>query len=429
MKSTIEKLSSNKVKLYIEVEAEKFEEGMKKAYKKMVGRFNIPGFRKGKAPRKIIENYYGGEEIFYDEALQAIFPEVYGEAIAEHNVQPVDRPDLNVTEIGTGKVLKMECEVFVRPEVTLGGYKAIKVEKEEVTVSDDDVMAEITRIRERNARFVEVTDRPAKLDDQVNINYAGFLGEEQFQGGTAEKYDLTLGSGQFIPGFEDQLVGAEVGADVDVNVTFPEQYHSEELAGKAVVFHVHVNSITEKEIPELDEDFVKEVSETANNVDEYKAEIFGDLMTKASQQADMAFENEVVEKVVDCAEVDIPEAMIEDAIDNMMREMEMRLMYQGMRLADYYKYTGQNEEAVREMYKPQADQRVRVQLVLEAVKAAEGIEASEEDIDAELAKLADQSKQSVEELKKTLTEEDFTYFRNASAVQKTVDFLKETCKA
>jgi len=428
MKSTMEKLSSNKVKLYIEVEAEKFEEGMKKAYKKMVGRFNIPGFRRGKAPRKVIENYYG-EEIFYDEALQAIFPEVYGEAIAEHNVQAVDRPDLNVTEIGTGKVLKMECEVFVRPDVKLGDYKAVKVEKEEIKVSDDDVMAEITRIRERNARFVEVTDRPAKLDDQVNINYAGFLGEEQFQGGTAEKYDLTLGSGQFIPGFEDQLVGAEVGADVDVNVTFPEQYHSEELAGKAVVFHVHVNSITEKEVPELDEDFVKEVSENANTVDEYKAEIFGDLMTKASEQADVAFENEIIEKVVDSAEIDIPEAMIEDAIDNMIRDMEMRLMYQGMRMADYYKYTGQSEESVREMYKPQAEQRVRTQLVLEAIKDAEGIEASQEDIDAELSKLADQSKQSLEELKKTLTEADEKYFKDASAVQKTVDFLKETCKA
>lgn len=428
MKSTIEKLSSNKVKLNIEVEAEKFEEGMKKAYKKMVGRFNIPGFRKGKAPRKVIENYYG-EEVFYDEALQAIFPEVYGEAIAEHNVQAVDRPDLNVTEIGTGKTLKMECEVFVRPDVTLGDYKAVKVEKAEVTVSDDDVMAEITRIRERNARFVEVTDRPAKLDDQVNINYAGFVGEEQFQGGTADNYDLTLGSGAFIPGFEDQLVGAEIGADVDVNVTFPEQYHSEELAGKAAVFHVHVNSITEKEVPELDEDFVKEVSETANNVDEYKAEIFGDLMTKATERADVEYENEVIEKVVDTAEMEIPEAMIEDAIDNMLRDMEMRLMYQGMRLADYYKYTGQKEEDVREMYKPQAAQRVRTQLTLEAIKAAEGIEASEEDIDAELTKYADQSKQSLEEFKKQLSDGDLNYFKEATGVQKTVDFLKETCKA
>ena len=428
MKSTMEKLSSNKVKLYIEVEAEKFEEGMKKAYKKMVGRFNIPGFRKGKAPRKIIENYYG-EEIFYDEAVEAIFYEVYSAAVAEHNVKPVDRPNVNVTEIGSGKGMTLVCDVFVRPEVNLGDYKTIKVEKGEVTVSDDEVMAEITRIRERNARFVEVTDRAAKLDDQVNINYAGFLGEEQFEGGTAEKYDLTLGSGAFIPGFEDQLVGAEVGADVDVNVTFPEEYHAENLAGKAVVFHVHVNSITEKEVPELDEDFVKEVSETANNVDEYKAEIFGDLMTKASQQADVAFENEIIEKVVDAAEMDIPAAMIDDAVTNMLRDMEMRLMYQGMRMADYYKYTGQTEESVREMYKPQAEQRVRTELTIRAVMAAENIEASEEEIDAEIAKLAEQSKKGIEDLKKDLTEQDMEYFKDVAAVQKTVEFLKETCKA
>ena len=428
MKSTFEKLSSNKVQLTIEVGAEKFEEGMKKAYKKMVGKFNIPGFRKGKAPRKIIENYYG-EEIFYDEAVEAIFYEVYSAAVAEHNVKPVDRPNVNVTEIGSGKGMTLVCDVFVQPEVTLGDYKAIKVEKGEVTVSDDEVMAEITRIRERNARFVEVTDRAAKLDDQVNINYAGFLGEEQFQGGTAEKYDLTLGSGAFIPGFEDQLVGAEVGADVDVNVTFPEEYHAENLAGKAVVFHVHVTSITEKEVPELDEDFVKEVSETANNVDEYKAEIFGDLMTKASQQADVEFENQIIEKVVDAAEMDIPAAMIDDAVTNMLRDMEMRLMYQGMRMADYYKYTGQTEESVREMYKPQAEQRVRTELTIRAVMAAENIEASEEEIDAEIAKLAEQSKKGIEDLKKDLTEQDMEYFKDVAAVQKTVEFLKETCKA
>ncbi|MDO4355307.1 MAG: trigger factor [Clostridia bacterium] len=428
MNCTVEKLSSNKVKLSFEVEAEKFEEGMKKAYKKMVGRFNIPGFRRGKAPRKIIENFYG-EEIFYDEAFQAVFPEIYAQAVAEHDVKVVDRPDVNITEIGTGKPMKVECEVYVRPDVTLGDYKAVKVEKEAVKVSDDDVTAEITRIRERNARFVEVTDRPAKLDDQVNIDYAGFLGEEQFEGGTAEKYDLTLGSGAFIPGFEDQLVGATVGSNVDVNVTFPEEYHSKELAGKAVVFHVKVNAITEKEVPELDEDFVKEVSESANTVDEYKAEVFGDLMMKAEERAEADFENEVLEKVVEGAEMDIPDAMIEEQVDAMLRDMEMRLMVQGMRLADYFKYTGQKEAEVREMYKPQAEQRVRTQLVLDAIRAAEGIEPTEEDVDAELAKYADQSKKSMEEFKKDLTEEDLNYFKEATSVQKTIDFLKETCKA
>ncbi len=428
MNCTVEKLSSNKVKLSFEVEAEKFEEGMKKAYRKMVGRFNIPGFRRGKAPRKIIENFYG-EEVFYDEAFQAVFPEIYAQAVAEHDVKVVDRPDVNITEIGTGKPMKVECEVYVRPEVTLGDYKAVKVEKEAVKVSDDDVMAEIARVRERNARFIEVTDRPARLDDQVNIDYAGFLGEEQFEGGTAEKYDLTLGSGAFIPGFEDQLVDATVGSNVDVNVTFPEEYHAKDLAGKAVVFHVKVNSITEKEVPELDEDFVKEVSENANTVDEYKAEVFGDLLMTAEERAAADFENEVIDKVVEGAEMDIPDAMIEEQVDAMLRDMEMRLMVQGMRMADYYKYTGQKEEEIREMYKPQAEQRVRTQLVLDAIRAAESIEPTEEDVDAELAKYADQSKKSIEEFKKDLTEEDLSYFREATSVQKTIDFLKEICKA
>ena len=272
MTTTFEKLSSNKVKLTFVVEPEKFEEGIKKAYHKMVKKINIPGFRKGKAPMKVIEAHYG-EGVFYEDAFDAIFPEIYQEALKEHNVEVVDRPDLDVQEIGRGKELKFTVEVFVRPDVELGAYKNLGIVKTVDEVTEDDVMADVERARDRASRWVEVTDRAAKLDDQVNINYAGFLGEEQFAGGTADNHDLVLGSGSFIPGFEDQLVGAEIGADVDVNVTFPEQYHSEELAGKAVVFLVHVNNIREKEMPELDEDFVKEVSETANTVEEYKAEI------------------------------------------------------------------------------------------------------------------------------------------------------------
>ena len=288
MTSTFEKLSSNKVKLNFTVEPEKFEEGIKKAYQKMVKKINIPGFRRGKAPMKVIEAHYG-ESVFYEDAFDAIFPEIYQAALTEHNVDVVDRPELDVEQIGRGKELKFSVEVFVRPDVTLGAYKNLGIVKTVDEVTEDDVKAEIERARDRAYRWIEVTDRAAKLDDQVNINYAGFLGEEQFQGGTAENHDLILGSGAFIPGFEDQLVGAEIGADVDVNVTFPEQYHSEELAGKAVVFHVHVNSIREKEMPELDEDFVKEVSETANTVDEYKAEIRERLESQAENRAESAF--------------------------------------------------------------------------------------------------------------------------------------------
>ena len=424
MTSTFEKLSSNKVKLNFTVEPEKFEEGIKKAYQKMVKKINIPGFRRGKAPMKVIEAHYG-ESVFYEDAFDAIFPEIYQAALTEHNVDVVDRPELDVEQIGRGKELKFSVEVFVRPDVTLGEYKNLGIVKTVDEVTEDDVKAEIERARDRASRWIEVTDRAAKLDDQVNINYAGFLGEEQFAGGTAENHDLILGSGSFIPGFEDQLVGAEIGSDVDVNVTFPEQYHSEELAGKAVVFHVHVNSIREKEMPELDEDFVKEVSETANTVEEYKAEIRERLEKQAENRAETAFENEVIEKVVENAEVDIPEAMIEEQIDNMLRDMEMRMMYQGMKLDDYFKYTGQTREQVREMYKPSAEERVKTQLVVAAIMKAEEIKADEAEIDAEIAKYADQNKKSLDEFKAMLSDGDKEYFSEIASLQKTIAFLKD----
>ena len=424
MTSTFEKLSSNKVKLNFTVEPEKFEEGIKKAYQKMVKKINIPGFRRGKAPMKVIEAHYG-ESVFYEDAFDAIFPEIYQAALTEHNVDVVDRPELDVEQIGRGKELKFSVEVFVRPDVTLGAYKNLGIVKTVDEVTEDDVKAEIERARDRASRWIEVTDRAAKLDDQVNINYAGFLGEEQFQGGTAENHDLILGSGSFIPGFEDQLVGAEIGADVDVNVTFPEQYHSEELAGKAVVFHVHVNSIREKEMPELDEDFVKEVSETANTVDEYKAEIRERLESQAENRAESAFENEVIEKVVENAEVDIPAAMIEDQIDNMLRDMEMRMMYQGMKLDDYFKYTGQTREQVREMYKVPAEERVKTQLVVAAVMKAEEIKADEAEIDVEIGKYAEQNKKSLDEFKAMLSDGDKEYFSEIASLQKTIAFLKD----
>ena len=427
MTTTFEKLSSNKVKLGFTVEPEKFEEGIKKAYLKMVKKINIPGFRRGKAPMKVIENHYG-PEVFYEEAFDAIFPEIYQAALKEHNVEVVDRPELDVQEIGRGKELKFTVEVFVRPDVELGAYKNLGIVKTVDEVTEDDVKAEIERARDRASRWVEVEGRPAKLDDQVNINYAGFVGEEQFAGGTADNQELVLGSGSFIPGFEDQLVGAEIGADVDVNVTFPTEYHSEDLAGKEAVFHVHVNGIREKEMPELDEDFVKEVSETANTVEEYKTEIREKLEKQAENRAETAFENEVLEKVCENAAVDIPQAMIEDQIDSMLRDMEMRMAYQGMKLDDYFKYTGQTREQVREMYKQPAADRVKSQLVLEAVKNAEQIKADEAETDAEIQKYADQNKKTLDEFKAMLSDGDKEYFAEIAALQKTVDFLKNNAE-
>ncbi len=423
MSTTFEKLSSNKVKLGFVVEPEKFDEGLKIAYNKLKGRINIPGFRKGKAPMRVIENHYG-EGVFYEDAFDAIFPEIYQAALKEHDIQVVDRPELDVEQIGRGKELKFTVEVFVRPDVELGEYKHLGLVKTVDEVTDDDVNAEIERARDRSSRWVEIEDRPAKLDDQVNIDYAGFNGDEQFDGGTAQGHDLILGSGSFIPGFEDQIVGHSVGDEFDVNVTFPEQYHAEELAGKPVVFKVKVNGIREKEMPALDDDFVTEVSETANNVEEYKAEIRANLEKAADDRAETAFENEVIEKVCENAKVDIPAAMIDDQVDGMLRDMEMRMAYQGMKLDDYFKYTGQTREQVRDLYKPQAEERVLSQLVIEAVKKAENIEATDEEIDAEIGRYADQSKVDLEKFKEGLSDGDKEYFAEAAAVRKTIDFLK-----
>lgn len=423
MSSTFEKLTSNKVKLSFVVSAEDFDKALATAYSKNVKRFNIPGFRRGKAPRHVIEMHYG-PSVFFEDAFDELFPVVYSEAIKEHNVEPVDRPELDVTQIEKGKDLIFSVEVFVRPDVVLGDYKSLEAKKVVDEVTDDDVSAEIERTRERNSRFIEVTDRAAKLDDQVNIDYAGFDGDRQFEGGTAKGQELVLGSGQFIPGFEDQLVGAEVGQDVDVNVTFPEEYHEKSLAGKPVVFHVHVNGIREKEMPELDDEFAKDMS--FDTLDEYKADVKANLTKRNEERAETAFENEVVEKAVATCEMDIPNGMIEEAIDNMLRDMEMRLMYQGMKLDDYFKYTGQTREQVREMYREQATERVKTQLALEAIRDAEKIEATEEEIDAEIAKLADSRKKSLEDMKAQLTDGDKEYFKQAATMNKVVEFLK-TC--
>ena len=427
MASTMERLSSNKVRFTINVAAEKFDEGLNIAYRKLVKRINIPGFRRGKAPMRVIENYYG-PSVFYEDALEAVFPEAYSEAVKEAGVTVVDQPSIDVTQIGRGQELIFTAEVFVSPEVTLGEYKNLGIEKAPIDVTDDDVDAEIDRVRDRNSRWEEVTDRPAKLDDQVNLDYEGYCDGEQFDGGTATGSDLVLGSGTFIPGFEEALVGATVGQELDVNVTFPEDYSSKDLAGKPATFKCKINSIRVKELPALDEDFVKDVSENANTVEEYKAEIRDRLVKAAEDRADAAFENEIIEAITEKAEIDIPDAMIEDALDDVMRDMQLQMAYSGMRMEDFYKYTNQTEAQVRSMYKPQAEQRVRNRLVLEAIRKAENIEATDEEVEAEIAKYAEQSRRTVEEFKKTLNDTAMQNFRDAASIQKTVDFLKANAK-
>ena len=424
MATTFEKLSSNKVKLGFVVESDKFDEGIRKAYQRNVKKFNIPGFRRGKAPMKIIENYYG-PGVFYEDAFDIIFPDIYRAALEEHDVKPVDRPELEVEQIEKGKELKFTVEVFVRPDVELGQYTHLGIEKKVEEVTDDDVMADIERARDRAARYVEVTDREAKLDDQANIDYQGLLDGVPFEGGTAQGHELVLGSGAFIPGFEDQVVGMKIGEEKDLNVTFPENYHSEELAGKPVVFKVKLNSLREKEVPALDDEFVKDVSETANTVDEYKKEIREKLEKQAEERADAAFESEIIETISDNAKIDIPKAMVEEQIDAMLRDMELRMMYQGLRMQDFLKYSGQTMEQLRDTYRQQAEDRVKTQLTLEAITKAEGIEPTDEEIDKELSRFAEQGKKTLEEFKKDMPEGDLAYFKEVATINKTVKFLKD----
>ena len=427
MKSTIEKLSSNKVKIDFTVEPELFEKGMQAAYRKNVGRINVQGFRRGKAPRKVIEMMYG-ESIFYDDAIDNIFPEIYAEAIKEHNITPVDRPSFELKQIGSGKELQFSIEVFVKPDVELGQYKGLEAEKHTTEVTDDDVNAEIERARERVSRYIDVEDRPVKMDDQVTLNYAGFCEGEQFEGGTAENQHLVIGSGSFIPGFEEQLVGAEIGKEVEVNVTFPEEYHAENLKGKKATFKCTVTAIQEKDVPALDDEFAKDVSEF-DTLNEYKASVKADLEKKAAERDENEFENAVIEAAVENAKVDIPEAMIEDRIDDRIREFSMNMRYQGIDMDTYYKITGTTEQSMREQLKEGAEHDVRVRLVLEAIRDAENVEADEESINAEIDKYASQASSDAEKFKASLTDDDRKYFESIVRMQKTVDILKNSAVA
>ncbi len=422
MSSKMEKISSNQVKLDFSVEPEIFEKGMESAYHKVVKRINIPGFRKGHAPRKVIELHYG-ESIFYEDAFDAIFPEIYDGAVREHGLTPVDQPKVDVEEIGKGKALTFSATVYVRPEVILGEYKGVQAAKAGVDVTEDDVNAELERARERVARYIDVADRPVKLDDQVNIDYKGFVDGEQFEGGSADGHLLTIGSGSFIPGFEEGLIGASAGDEVDVHVTFPEEYHAEALKGKPAVFHTKVNAIQQKELPALDDEFAKDVSEF-DTLAAYKDDVKAKLVKRAEERADAEFENEVVEAVVENAEVDIPEPMVQNQIDAMLRDMELRMMYQGMRMDDFLKYTGQTIESMRDSQHDDALRRVKTQMVLEAVRKAENIEATDEDVKVQIEKFAPQSGKSAEDFEKTLSEDDRKYFANIAAMEKTIELLK-----
>ena len=426
MSHTYEKLSSNKAKLTIVVPAEQFDEAMNKAYLKMRGRINVPGFRKGKAPRKLIETMYG-EGVFYDDALDIIFPEVYPAAIEAEGLKPVDRPEVNVEEIGQGKDLKFTCEVFVRPDVELGQYKGLEVEVEQQVVTDEMVDTRIKQDQQKASRTVDVEDRAVATGDTVKLDYAGTVDGVAFEGGTAKDQTLVIGSNTFIPGFEDQMIGMQIGEEKDLNVTFPEQYHAENLAGKAAVFHVKVNGITVTEMPELDDDFAADVSDFTTFA-EYRESIVKELNDRAARNNEVAVENALVEKAVENATIDVPEAMITEQTEYILREMEMRMMYQGLRMQDYLKYTGQTKEQLQEAYRGEGEKRVRIELTLEAIRKAEGIEPTEEEINAQIAEQAERMGQKVEDFEKTLTAEQRGYLADQAAVQKVVNLLKADAK-
>ena len=427
MSTTVEKISSNKVKLSFDIDAAQFDAAMDKAYIKVRGQVNIPGFRKGKAPRKLIENMYG-EGVFYDEAFELVFDEVYGPAIDENKVDVVDRPEIEIQQIGAGKNLQFTCEVFVKPDVTLGEYKGVTVKAIKTEVTDAQVDAKVEEERGKQATEVAVEGRAVAEGDTVNLDYAGSVDGVAFAGGTAEGQTLKIGSHTFIPGFEEQMVGMNIGEEKDLDVTFPEEYHAKELAGKKAVFHVKVNGITETQLPALDDDFAKDISEF-DTLEEYKADIRAKLEAQAAERDQNAFTNAVIEKVIANATVEIPEAMIERQIDSMMRDFEYRLASQGLKLADFMKYTGQDEKAFRANYRDQAEKSVRAHLVLEAVEKAEAIDATEEQIDAQIAQFAPQTGKSVEELKATLSEADREYFKADAIRDNAIKFLCDNAKA
>ena len=426
MSHTYEKVSGNKAKLSFTIPAEQFAEALHQAFLKLRKQINVPGFRRGKAPRKMIETLYG-ESIFYDDAFEILFPDAYRAAIKEYDLKPVDQPQIDLDEIGTGKDLKFHLEVFVRPDVTLGDYKGLSVEADLQKLTDEMVDARIEEDRNKASRTIDVEDRPVQEGDTVNLDYAGSVDGVPFAGGTAAGQTLTIGSHQFIPGFEEQMIGMKLGEEKDLNVRFPDEYHAEELKGKDAVFHVKVNGIQVTEKPELDDDFAADISEF-DTFKAYRENIVNELTKQIEKNNDIAIENALVEKAAENAQMDIPTAMIEDQAEYQVREMGMRMSYQGLRMEDYLKYTGQTMEDLKKMYMPEAEKRVRTELVIEAIRKAEKIEPTEKDIEKEIAEQAERMGQDVETFRKNLTDEQKEYLKDSAAIRMVLDLLKKDAK-
>lgn len=421
MKAELIKKEGNKVTLKITVDNNKFEAAVNKAYNKSRNKYNIPGFRKGKAPRIVIETQYG-KGIFYNDAIEILFPEVYPEAIKELDIDPIDNPDLDIEEISKDNGLVMVLNVEVKPEFELGNYKGIEIAKVENTVSDENVDAKLQEMVEKNARLVSVEDKALEDGDTAIIDFEGFENGVAFDGGKGENYNLVIGSNTFIPGFEEQLVGKKAGEEVEVNVTFPEEYHSQDLAGKPVVFNVKINDVKVRELSALDDEFAKDTSEF-DSLDELKADVRAKLEEEAKNRADAETRNSVVEKVAENTEIEIPEVMIQHQIDNMLNELNYQLQYQGFGLQQLLEMTGRTMEELREERKEDAKKLVKSSLVLEAITKAEGIEATEEEFKAELEKMASAYNMEVEKIEASLRDADKEDIKGQIKIRKTIDLL------
>ncbi len=421
--ASFEKLEGNKVKLGMTISAEDFDKAVDKAYLKLRKTITVPGFRKGHAPKGVIEKAYGWY-VFVDDAFDEAYPAVYEAAVKEHDVKPVDRPDITILSAEKGEDVAFEAVVTVMPEVSLGQYKGIEVEKQEYNVTDEMVNAEIERERENVARMIDV-ERPVENGDEVELDYSGTVNGVKFEGGTAEHQTLVIGSGMFIPGFEEQMIGMNVGEEKDLNVKFPDEYHSDELKGKDAVFHVKVHAVRVKELPEADDEFAKDVSEF-NTIAELRDHKKEELEKKAMNEAKAKKENDVIEKAVANATVDIPDVMIDRQADRMLNDIRYRLSMQGISLEDYCKYTGTKTEVMKAEMKNEAERRVKTQLVLDAIMKAEGIKAENDEVDKKIDEYCAQFDDKAEEFKAKLNEDDKAYFEDQVLLDKTINMLVDS---
>lgn len=426
MSVQVEKLEKNMAKLTVEVSAEDFKAAIKKAFNKNKNRFSIPGFRKGKAPQAMIEKMYG-EGVFYEDAADEAINASYAEAMKESGLDIVSRPEVTIEKIGKDEPFVYSALVAVKPEVTLGQYKGVEVEKADASVSAEDVEAELKKVQEQNARLLTVEDRGVEDGDQTVIDFEGFVGGKGFEGGKAEDYPLTIGSHSFIDTFEEQLIGKKIGEECEVNVTFPTEYHAADLAGKPATFKVTVKEIKVKELPELNDEFASEVSEF-DTLDEYKKDVEKKLAEKKEIEANSKNEDAVVAKVVENASMEIPDKMIDAQAENMVQDMARRMQSQGLSLDMYLKYTGMTVEQMKEQARPDAEKRIRTRLVLEAVAQAENIQISDEKVDEEVAKMAEAYKMEVDKLKSYMSESDIKQMKEDLAVQQAVDLLVAEAK-